>query len=160
MTTSQRWQALYPKYKGRRVRSIHRPPIHVSEAIISQHAASRHAAPGRFPHCFAPYLRRRFAANIAVCSFHIVAACIHLQDQMRGTVQQGLIIQDGTRCAENRCHVGFDLHPGDRDLFRRQPCLRRRMQAAMSTWELILGSVGAVLLTVYLVYALLRPERF
>ncbi len=30
----------------------------------------------------------------------------------------------------------------------------------MSTWELILGSVGAVLLTVYLVYALLRPERF
>ena len=32
--------------------------------------------------------------------------------------------------------------------------------AVMSTWELILGSAGAVLLTAYLVYALLRPERF
>jgi K+-transporting ATPase KdpF subunit len=30
----------------------------------------------------------------------------------------------------------------------------------MSTWELILGSTGALLLTAYLVYALLRPERF
>lgn len=30
----------------------------------------------------------------------------------------------------------------------------------MSWWELILGSVGAVFLTAYLVYALLRPERF
>jgi K+-transporting ATPase KdpF subunit len=30
----------------------------------------------------------------------------------------------------------------------------------MSLWEMILGSVGAVLLTVYLIYALLRPERF
>jgi K+-transporting ATPase KdpF subunit len=30
----------------------------------------------------------------------------------------------------------------------------------MSGMDLILGSVGAVLLTAYLVYALLRPERF
>jgi K+-transporting ATPase KdpF subunit len=30
----------------------------------------------------------------------------------------------------------------------------------MSTWELIFGSIGALLLTAYLVYALLRPERF
>ncbi len=30
----------------------------------------------------------------------------------------------------------------------------------MTTWELILSSAGAVLLTAYLVYALLRPERF
>ena len=30
----------------------------------------------------------------------------------------------------------------------------------MTGWELILGSVGAILLTAYLVYALLRPERF
>jgi K+-transporting ATPase KdpF subunit len=30
----------------------------------------------------------------------------------------------------------------------------------MSTWELILGSAGAALLTAYLVYALLYPERF
>lgn len=30
----------------------------------------------------------------------------------------------------------------------------------MSAWELILGAAGAALLTAYLVYALLRPERF
>jgi K+-transporting ATPase KdpF subunit len=30
----------------------------------------------------------------------------------------------------------------------------------MSTWELIMGSVMAVGLTVYLIYALLRPEKF
>jgi K+-transporting ATPase KdpF subunit len=30
----------------------------------------------------------------------------------------------------------------------------------MSGWDLILGSIGAALLTAYLVYALLRPERF
>ena len=30
----------------------------------------------------------------------------------------------------------------------------------MSSWELILSSVVAVLLTVYLLYSLLRPEKF
>lgn len=30
----------------------------------------------------------------------------------------------------------------------------------MSTWELTLGLVMAVCLTVYLVYAMLRPEKF
>lgn len=30
----------------------------------------------------------------------------------------------------------------------------------MSLWEMILGSTAAVLLTAYLIYALLRPERF
>ena len=30
----------------------------------------------------------------------------------------------------------------------------------MSMWELVMGSVMAVGLTVYLVYALLRPEKF
>ena len=30
----------------------------------------------------------------------------------------------------------------------------------MSMWELIMGSVMAVGLTAYLVYALLRPEKF
>ena len=30
----------------------------------------------------------------------------------------------------------------------------------MSLWELILGSIGAALLTAYLVYAMLRPEKF
>ena len=30
----------------------------------------------------------------------------------------------------------------------------------MSPWELIMGSVMAIGLTAYLVYALLRPEKF
>ena len=30
----------------------------------------------------------------------------------------------------------------------------------MSMWELIMGSVMAAALTAYLVYALLRPEKF
>ena len=30
----------------------------------------------------------------------------------------------------------------------------------MTTWELILGSAMAAALTVYLVYAMLRPEKF
>jgi len=34
------------------------------------------------------------------------------------------------------------------------------MRKAMSMWELIMGSVMAVGLTAYLVYALLRPEKF
>jgi K+-transporting ATPase KdpF subunit len=34
------------------------------------------------------------------------------------------------------------------------------MHTAMTPWELILGSAMAVALTVYLVYAMLRPEKF
>jgi K+-transporting ATPase KdpF subunit len=30
----------------------------------------------------------------------------------------------------------------------------------MSPWELVMGSIMAVALTVYLVYAMLRPEKF
>ncbi len=59
-----------------------------------------------------------------------------------------------------RGHVGLDLHPGNRSLLRREPRLRAGVSALMSTWELILGSAGAALLTAYLVYALLRPDRF
>ena len=59
-----------------------------------------------------------------------------------------------------KSHVGLDLHSGNGGFLRREPRLRGRITAVMSTWELILGSAGAVLLTAYLVYALLRPERF
>ncbi|HJU28710.1 MAG TPA: K(+)-transporting ATPase subunit F [Candidatus Binataceae bacterium] len=34
------------------------------------------------------------------------------------------------------------------------------MYPLMTTWELILGSVMALGLTVYLLYAMLRPEKF
>jgi K+-transporting ATPase KdpF subunit len=34
------------------------------------------------------------------------------------------------------------------------------MYTLMTPWELIMGSIMAVVLTVYLVYAMLRPEKF
>lgn len=34
------------------------------------------------------------------------------------------------------------------------------VHSPMTPWELILGAVMAVALTVYLVYAMLRPEKF
>ncbi len=34
------------------------------------------------------------------------------------------------------------------------------MHTTMTPWELVLGSIMAVALTAYLVYAMLRPEKF
>lgn len=34
------------------------------------------------------------------------------------------------------------------------------MQAAMTPWDVILGSIVAVALTAYLIYAMLRAEKF
>ena len=39
-------------------------------------------------------------------------------------------------------------------------CLRLGVRKTMSPWEIAMGSIMAVGLTVYLVYALLRPEKF
>ena len=55
---------------------------------------------------------------------------------------------------------GRHFHSGHRHLFPGCVGLRRRMRKAMSMWELIMGAVMATGLTVYLVYALLRPEKF
>jgi len=34
------------------------------------------------------------------------------------------------------------------------------MYTTMTPWELVMGSIMAVALTAYLVYAMLRPEKF
>ena len=34
------------------------------------------------------------------------------------------------------------------------------MRKTMTPWEIVMGSLMAIGLTVYLVYALLRPEKF
>jgi len=49
-----------------------------------------------------------------------------------------------------------------RDLcvFRARNRIRMGVHALMTPWELVLGSIMAVGLTVYLVYAMLRPEKF
>ncbi|MGO9062656.1 MAG: K(+)-transporting ATPase subunit F [Candidatus Binataceae bacterium] len=34
------------------------------------------------------------------------------------------------------------------------------VQKAMTPWEVVMGSIMAIGLTIYLVYAMLRPEKF
>jgi K+-transporting ATPase KdpF subunit len=50
-----------------------------------------------------------------------------------------------------RCHDG---------LLPDQPRLRSGVRKTMTPWELVMGLVMAVGLTAYLVYAMLRPEKF
>ncbi len=45
-------------------------------------------------------------------------------------------------------------------LFCNRDRLRMGMYSLMTPWELILGSVMAFGLTIYLIYAMLRPEKF
>jgi K+-transporting ATPase KdpF subunit len=57
-------------------------------------------------------------------------------------------------------HDGYHFYRGHLCLLRACDCLRTGVYSLMTPWELILGSVMAVGLTVYLVYAMLRPEKF
>ena len=57
-------------------------------------------------------------------------------------------------------NVGFVINPRDRHLLRHQPRLRLGVREVMSPLELIMGSIVAAGLTAYLVYAMLRPEKF
>ncbi len=60
----------------------------------------------------------------------------------------------------NSSHGRFSLYRNHSSLFRRGLRLRMGVQPFMSSWELILGGAMALALTVYLVYAMLRPEKF
>ena len=62
------------------------------------------------------------------------------------------------RC--EREHAGCHLYSSHRHLLHGGAGLRRGMRKIMSTWELVMGIVMATGLTAYLVYALLRPEKF
>ena len=52
------------------------------------------------------------------------------------------------------------LHSGDGRILCDRARLRLGVHTTMTPWELIMGSVMAVGLTAYLVYAMLRPEKF
>jgi K+-transporting ATPase KdpF subunit len=60
----------------------------------------------------------------------------------------------------------YQLHDGPNFCCRNRRVLRDRAQLClgvhppMSPWELVMGSIMAVGLTAYLVYAMLRPEKF
>jgi len=57
-------------------------------------------------------------------------------------------------------HDGFHFRRGDIRVLPARNWLRGGMYTAMTPVELVLGSVMAIALTVYLVYAMLRPEKF
>jgi K+-transporting ATPase KdpF subunit len=56
-------------------------------------------------------------------------------------------------------HDGSDFHLGDRRVLPDRARICVGVHAPMSPWELIMGSIMAVALTAYLVYAMLRPEK-
>ena len=70
-------------------------------------------------------------------------------------------ISAGTALAlADGCYERCPRNLGDPRVLGSIDRLRDRMRQAVSPWELVFGSTIAVVLTAYLVYALLRPERF
>jgi K+-transporting ATPase KdpF subunit len=61
---------------------------------------------------------------------------------------------------QGKADDGFDFHRKHVRLFCNRNRLRTGMYSVMTPWELILGAVMAAGLTAYLVYAMLRPEKF
>ena len=55
---------------------------------------------------------------------------------------------------------GPHFHLGNLRVLRDRNRIRMGVHALMTPWELVLGSIMALGLTVYLVYAMLRPEKF
>ena len=67
---------------------------------------------------------------------------------------------DGKNFAQGAQHAGSLVHCGYRDFLPPQPGLCQGMRKAMTPLELTLALLLAVGLTAYLVYAMLRPEKF
>ena len=57
-------------------------------------------------------------------------------------------------------HDGLDLCRRNRRVLRNRARLCVVVHPSMSPWELAMGLIMAVGLTAYLVYAMLRPEKF
>ena len=70
------------------------------------------------------------------------------------------VFASGTVGALTGCHDGRNLYCRNRRVLRDRALLCLGVHPLMSLWELIMGSVMAVGLTAYLVYAMLRPENF
>jgi K+-transporting ATPase KdpF subunit len=66
----------------------------------------------------------------------------------------------GTDGAQSSLHDGFDLSHCNRRFLRDRAQLCLGVHPSMSPWELVMGLIMAVGLTAYLVYAMLRPEKF
>jgi K+-transporting ATPase KdpF subunit len=90
----------------------------------------------------------------------ILAASCNVALRTRQKAQQIAVGLNGTRTALKLRHDGSRFHRGKLRFLRDRDHVRVGMYPLMTTWELILGSVMALGLTVYLLYAMLRPEKF
>jgi K+-transporting ATPase KdpF subunit len=61
---------------------------------------------------------------------------------------------------KEQSYAGSPVYCGYRDFLPREPRLRPGVRKTMTPWELSLGLLMAIGLTTYLVYAMLRPEKF
>ena len=66
----------------------------------------------------------------------------------------------GTLGAHTYRHGRFNRYRDYTGIFCSEPALRPGVRKTMSTWEMVMGIVMAVGLSAYLVYAMLRPEKF
>ena len=71
-----------------------------------------------------------------------------------------LCINDCTKLIVGTNYVGFDFNSRQHRLFRDRDRIRSGVRQPMSPVETVLGGVCALLLGVYLIYTMLRPERF
>jgi K+-transporting ATPase KdpF subunit len=70
------------------------------------------------------------------------------------------VIFIGNAGALGERYVGHNIFGRNRSVLCSGPRICTGVRKTMSTWEVAMGLVMAVGLTVYLVYALLRPEKF
>jgi K+-transporting ATPase KdpF subunit len=77
-----------------------------------------------------------------------------------GNAKQQADICHGRIFAHGGLHVGPLICGGHDRVLSNRAGLRTRMRKIMTAWELVMALVMAVGLTTYLVYAMLRPEKF
>jgi K+-transporting ATPase KdpF subunit len=89
--------------------------------------------------------------NAAICRSAVFAKAISSRSPE---------VMHGTDGAPSFAHDGRDLSRRNRRVLRDRAQLCLGVHPPMSPWELVMGSIMAVGLTAYLVYAMLRPEKF
>jgi K+-transporting ATPase KdpF subunit len=99
------------------------------------------------------------------CSFQIEKRKV-LQSELKlpipVSINEGIagIFATARNLHNAHCHAGLLVYRRHDRFFPHRPRLRSGVPKIMTPWELVMGLVMAVGLTVYLVYAMLRPEKF
>jgi K+-transporting ATPase KdpF subunit len=99
-----------------------------------------------------------------------IAAAFHFARAQRGNLQshKNLLSKSAAKepigarhaCCTANIHDGSRLRRRNRHVLRNRARLCLGVYPPMSPWELVMGSIMAVGITAYLVYAMLRPEKF